>query len=74
MAIYIVIESRIPELYDMHMACLLEAITFRLVTNTVQFELAINNVRYCGSFEMLQVKVSCRFHVPQTNNKWATNS
>ena len=45
------------ELRDVHIVCLLKAVTPTWVTNTVPFTIAVNYIRYPNSFEILQAKV-----------------
>ena len=45
------------ELRDVHIVCLLKAVTPAWVTNTVPFTIAVNYIRYPNSFEILQAKV-----------------
>ena len=65
----------IPELHDMRMVCLFEAVTPVWVTITISFALVIDYNRYCGSFEVIQVKVNCSFStwsarlIPHNSNK-----
>ena len=54
---YIALGSKVPELHDMRIVCLLKAATPAWVTNTAPFTIAVNYIRYPGSFEVLQAKV-----------------
>ena len=54
---YIALGSKVPELHDMRIVCLLKAATPAWVTNTVPFTIAVNYIRYPNSFEILQAKV-----------------
>ena len=54
---YIVVGSIGPELHAMRMICLLRAATPAWVINTTPFLIAINYIRYSGSFDILQAKV-----------------
>ena len=55
---YIALGSKVPELHDMRIVCLLKAATPAWVTNTVPFTLLIDYIHHSGSFEILQAKVN----------------
>ena len=48
----------VTELHDMCIVYLLKAVTPAWVTNTDPFTIAIDYIRYSGSFEVLQAKVN----------------
>ena len=54
---YTVLGSMASQLHDMHIVCLLKAVTTAWVITTVPFLLAIDYICYAGSFEILQAKV-----------------
>ena len=47
----------------MRIVCLLKAVTPAWVMNTDPFTIAINYIRYSGSFDILQAKVKCHLSV-----------
>ena len=47
----------------MRIVCLLKAVTPAWVMNTDPFTIAINYIRYSGSFDILQPKVKCHLSV-----------
>ena len=53
----------VSELHDMHIVCLLRAVTPAWVINTVSFLLVIDYNRYSGLFEVLQAKFKCHLSV-----------
>ena len=69
---YMVLGSRMPELNDKRMVCLLKTVIPGWVTNTVSFTLVFDYIRHCGSWKVLQAKIKCLVsevsRVPQTNN------
>ena len=60
---YIILGSTVPELHDVRIVCLLKAVTPAWVMNTDPFTIAINYIRYSGSFDILQAKVKCHLSV-----------
>ena len=52
----------VPELHDMRIVCLLEAVTPAWVTNTVSV-ITIDYIHHSGSFDILQAKVKCPLSV-----------
>ena len=53
----------VPELHDVRIICLLEAVTPAWTTNTVSFIIAIDCIHYSGSFDILQARVKCLLSV-----------
>ena len=47
----------------MRIICLLEAVIPAWVINTVPFLLAIDYIRYSGSFDIIQAKIKCLLSV-----------
>ena len=72
---YIILGSTVPELHDVRIVCLLKAVTPAWVMNTDPFTIAINYIRYSGSFDILQAKVKCHLSlgpvrpIPRALNK-----
>ena len=53
----------VSELHDVRIIYSLKVVTPAWVTNTVPFTIAINNIRYSGTFKILQAKVKCLLSV-----------